>query len=171
MTVARAAEPALYAHASGLARGDGAALGFGSGRVALYDVRRLPLPVATVRAGAQGTRLCAPGVGMLLACPARGSGGGLLACGGGGACELSLDASAIADADRRRGAHGARGRAGAASGPLAPRRFFEYDGVVGGAVWHGHGRVGITTATELHICALGGAASSAHHSSAAVRAF
>ena len=48
---ARAAEPALYAHASGLARGDGAALGFGSGRVALYDVRRLPLPVATVRAG------------------------------------------------------------------------------------------------------------------------
>ena len=78
--------------------------------------------------------------------PQRGSSGGLLACGGGGACELSLDASAIADADRRRGAGGARGRAGAASGPLAPRRFFEYDGVVGGAVWHGHGRVGIAAA-------------------------
>ncbi len=167
---ARAAEPALYAHASGLARGDGAALGFGSGCVALYDVRRLPLPVATARAGAEGTRLRAPGVGTLLACPARGSSGGLFACGGGGACELSLDGSAIADADRRRGAGGARRRAYAASGPLAPRRSFEYDGVVGGAVWYGRARVGITTATDLHICALGGAAESARYSSA-VRAF
>ena len=47
---------------------------------------------------------------------------------------------------------------------------YERDGVVGGAVWYGRARVGITTATDLHICALGGAAESARYSSA-VRAF
>ena len=153
---ARAAGPALYAHASGLARGDGAALGFGSGRVALYDVRRLPLPVATVRAGGKARGCARQGRHALGVPRARQRWWAARAAAAARASSRSTQR------DRGRRSPARRGRRAPARlrgvGTLAPRRSFEYDGVVGGAVWHGHARVGITTATDLHICALGGAA-------------
>ena len=85
---AHAAEGELYSHAF---VNNTAVLGFGSGRIALYDVRRMPTPLMTMFAGEAGTKLCSPGIGDVFATGIMRELPTVLAFGGGGASEIVIN--------------------------------------------------------------------------------